>query len=390
MRQGQPDYLLLVATSMLLIAGLLTVYTASFAVGHLEFGDANYFVIRHAFFAIAGGAALLYFMRLDYRQLRHLAAPIMVVALLGLAAVLIPGIGVERNGARRWLELGPISFQPSEFAKLAMIIYISAWLAGRRENINKFSLGLVPFVLMVSVVGGLVIVEPDMGTAVIIVLTTSTLFFVAGAPLSHLALLMASGGLVTYVMILAQDYRLDRLTSFVSPEADPQGNGFHILQLLIALGSGGITGLGWGVSRQKFFYVPGAHTDGVFAIIGEELGFIGLLGVLGLFAFFMFRALKATLASRDQFGTLLGVGIVSWIAYQTLINIGGITRSIPLTGVPLPFLSYGGSALIAVMAGAGILLSLSRYGRNGSYTEQPKARAQRYARRNPAAGRSTE
>ena len=372
---------------MLLLAGLLTVYTASFAVGYLEFGNTNYFVMRHAFFALAGAAAMIYFMRLDYRQLRYLAAPMMIVALLGLMAVLIPGVGVERNGARRWLELGPITFQPSEFAKLAIIIYIAAWLAGRRENINKFSLGFVPFVLMVSVVGGLVIVEPDMGTAVIIVLTTSTLFFVAGAPLSHLALLIGSGGAVTYIMVLVQDYRLDRITSFVSPEADPQGNGFHILQLLIALGSGGVTGLGWGVSRQKFFYVPGAHTDGVFAIIGEELGFIGLLGVLGLFAFFVFRGLKATVASRDQFGTLLGVGIVSWIAYQSLINIGGITRSIPLTGVPLPFLSYGGSALIAVMAGAGVLLSLSRYGHDRSYAARPKPRAQRYARRGQQLGR---
>ena len=372
---------------MLLLAGLLTVYTASFAVGYLEFGDTNYFVMRHAFFALAGAAAMIYFMRLDYRQLRYLAAPMMIVALLGLLAVLVPGVGVERNGARRWLELGPITFQPSEFAKLAIIIYIAAWLAGRRENINKFSLGFVPFVLMVSVVGGLVIVEPDMGTAVIIVLTTSTLFFVAGAPLSHLALLIGSGGAVSYIMVLLQDYRLDRITSFVSPEADPQGSGFHILQLLIALGSGGVTGLGWGVSRQKFFYVPGAHTDGVFAIIGEELGLIGLLGVLALFAFFVFRGLKVTIASRDQFGTLLGVGIVSWIAYQSLINIGGITRSIPLTGVPLPFLSYGGSALIAVMAGAGVLLSLSRYDRDRSYSARPKPRAQRYARRGQLLGR---
>lgn len=379
---------------MLLLAGLLTVYTASFAAGYLEYGDANHFVVRQGIYAVAGLAALVYFMRLDYHRLRYLAAPMMVVALLGLAAVLVPGIGVERNGARRWLELGPVTFQPSEFAKLAVIIYISAWLAGRRENINRFTLGLVPFVLMVSVVGGLVIVEPDMGTAIIIVLTTSTLFFVAGAPLSHLALLMVSGGLVSYAMILAQDYRLDRIGSFVSPEADPQGTGFHILQLLIALGSGGVSGLGWGVSRQKFFYVPGAHTDGVFAIIGEELGFIGLLGVLGLFAFFVYRALKATLASRDQFGTLLGVGIMSWIAYQTLINIGGITRSIPLTGVPLPFLSYGGSALVAVMAGAGILLSLSRYGHDHPYRERPKARAMptgrqasHHARRGPILGR---
>jgi len=367
---------------MLLLAGLLTVYSASFAVGYLEYDNANYFVVRQAIYAVAGVCALVYFMRLDYRQLRYLAVPMMVVALLGLLAVLVPGIGVERNGARRWLELGPVSFQPSEFAKLAIIIYISAWLAGRKE-ISKFSLGLVPFVLMVSLVGGLVIVEPDMGTAIIIVLTTSTLFFVAGAPLSHLALLMASGGAVSYFMILVQDYRLDRITSFVSPESDPQGNGFHILQLLIALGSGGVTGLGWGVSRQKFFYVPGAHTDGVFAIIGEELGFIGLAGILALFAFFVFRGLKATYASKDQFGTLLGIGIVSWIAYQTLINVGGITRSIPLTGVPLPFLSYGGSALIAVMAGAGVLLSVSRYGRGRG--ERPKPRAQRYARSRAAA-----
>lgn len=372
---------------MLLVTGLLTVYTSSFAVGYLEFGTTSYFVTRQAIYALVGVAALVYFMRLDYRQLRHLAAPMMVVALLGLLAVLIPGIGVERNGARRWLELGPFTVQPSEFAKLAVIIYISAWLAGRRGDINTFTLGFVPFVLMVSVIGGLVIIEPDMGTTIIIVLTTGTLFFVAGAPLSHLALLMVSGGLVSYGMIILQDYRLDRITSFVSPEADPQGNGFHILQLLIALGSGGVTGLGWGVSRQKFFYVPGAHTDGVFAIIGEELGFIGLLGILGLFAFFAYRALKATLSSRDQFGTLLGVGIVSWIAYQTLINIGGITRSIPLTGVPLPFLSYGGSALVAVMAGAGVLLSLSRYGRDRSYVERPKARARRYARRGPALGK---
>jgi cell division protein FtsW len=363
---------------MLVLAGLLTVYSSSFAVGYLEFGDTNYFVMRQAFYALIGVAALVYCMRLDYRQLRHVAAPMMVLALIGLLAVLVPGIGVERNGARRWLELGPFTLQPSEFAKLAVVIYIAAWLSARREQLDQFSLGFVPFVLMVSVVGGLVIVEPDMGTAVIIVLTTSTLFFVAGAPLTHLVLLIGSGGAVTYAMVLVQEYRLDRIGSFVSPESDPQGSGFHILQLLIALGSGGLTGLGWGVSRQKFFYVPGAHTDGVFAIIGEEVGFIGLMGVLALFAFFLYRGLKATVSSRDQFGTLLGIGIVSWIGYQTLINIGGITRSIPLTGVPLPFLSYGGSALIAVMAAAGVLLSISRYGKERA---PAGSKARRYARR---------
>ena len=370
---------------MLLILGLLAVYTASFAVGYLEFGDTNYFVARQAIFALAGIAALVFFMRLDYGRLRVLSVPMMLAALAGLLAVLIPGLGVERNGASRWLELGPLTVQPSEFAKLAVIVYISAWLASRGKKVNKFSLGFVPFILMVGLVGGLVIAEPDMGTTIIILLVASTLFFVAGAPLSHLGLLILVGGLISWGVIVSKDYQMERLTSFVSPESDPQGIGFQIIQLLIALGSGGPVGLGWGASRQKFFYVPGAHTDGVFAILGEELGFIGLVAILGLFAFFLYRALRVTMRSRDQFAQLLGIGIVSWIAYQTLINIGGITRTIPLTGVPLPFLSYGGSSLIAIMAAVGILLSLSRYTRDISYLERQRSQPQPkgHSRRNP-------
>jgi cell division protein FtsW len=359
---------------MLLMLGLLTVYTSSFAVGYLEYGDTNYFVARQAIFSLVGLAALVFFMRLDYHYLKVLSVPMMAVALLGLLAVLIPGLGVERNGASRWLEVGPLSVQPSEFAKLAVIVYISAWLASRGDQISKFSLGFVPFVLMVGLIGGLVIAEPDMGTTIIILLTAITLFFVAGAPLSHLSLLLAVGGFISYMVIISRDYQLDRLVSFVSPESDPQGVGFHIIQLLIALGSGGPLGLGWGASRQKFFYVPSSHTDGVFAILGEELGFVGLMAVIGLFGFFMYRAVRVTMRSRDRFAVLLGIGVVAWISYQTLINIGGITRTIPLTGVPLPFLSYGGSALVSVMAGAGILLSLSRFSRDHGYLERERTR----------------
>jgi cell division protein FtsW len=239
---------------------------------------------------------------------------------------------------------------------------------------------------MVGLVGGLVVIEPDMGTAIVILLTTSILFFVAGAPLSHLALLIGAGALISWGLIFAQDYRLDRLTSFVSAEEDPQGTGFHILQLLIAFGSGGPAGLGWGASRQKFFYVPGAHTDGVFAIIGEELGLIGALAVLGLFVFFVYRGFKTVMSCRDQFGTLLAMGIVSWIGCQTIINIGGITRTIPLTGVPLPFLSYGGSSLIALLAGVGILLNVSRYGKDRSFLEREWS-STRPAPRRPTYGR---
>ncbi len=358
---------------MLLITGLLAVYSSSFAIGYHLYGDTNYFVARQAVFALVGLGALVFFMRLNYSQLRALSVPMLALALLGLLAVLVPGIGVQRNGAARWLELGPVSIQPSEYAKLAVIIYISAWLASRGQQINRFSLGFVPFVLMLGVIGGLVIAEPDMGTTIIILLTASTLFFVAGAPLSHLGLLIAVGGIISYAVVLQRDYQLDRLVSFVDPGSDPQGNGFQILQLLIALGSGGPLGLGWSESRQKFFYLPGSHTDGVFAILGEELGFIGLMAILALFAFFVYRGLRVTMRSRDQFATLLCIGIVSWIAYQTLINIGGITRTIPLTGVPLPFLSYGGSSLIAVMAGVGVLLSVSRYSSGLAYSARPSA-----------------
>jgi len=373
LRAGPPDYMLLAAAAILVVTGLLAVYSASFAIGYREYGDTNYFVARQAVFALLGIAAMAFFMRLDYTKLRGFSLPILIVALGGLVIVLIPGLGVERNGASRWLDIGPVSIQPSEFAKLAVIIYISAWLASRGQQIHRFSLGFVPFVLLLGIVGGLIIAEPDMGTTLIILLTASTLFFVAGAPVTHLGLLIAVGGLISYFVINQKDYQLDRLVSFMDPGSDPQGVGFQILQLLIALGSGGPAGLGWSESRQKFFYVPGSHTDGIFAILGEELGFIGLLAILGLFAFFVYRALRVTIRSRDRFAMLLGIGIVSWISYQTLINIGGITRTIPLTGVPLPFLSYGGSSLIMVLAAVGVLLSISRYTSDVSFLERERA-----------------
>jgi cell division protein FtsW len=383
---GQPDYLLLAAVAMLLITGLLAVYTSSFGLAYHEYGDANYFVKRQVIFAVAGLAALVVFMRIDYHHLRALSVPMLVASLAGLLIVLSP-LGVERNGAQRWIELGPASIQPSEFAKLSVIIYISAWLAARGSDIKQFSLGFVPFVIFLSVICALIIAEPDMGTTITIVLVACTLFFVAGAPLSHLALLLGAGSATAYLVIQTKEYQLDRLTSFFSPESDPEGLGFQIIQLLVALGSGGPTGIGWAESRQKHLYVPGAHTDGVFAILGEELGFIGLMAILGLFGFLVFRGLKVAMNSRDNFATLLAIGIVSWIAYQTLINVAGITRTIPLTGVPLPFLSYGGSALIAVMAGIGVLLSISRYTAETRYVERtskPTFRPVRDDRSDPA------
>jgi cell division protein FtsW len=380
--------MLMAAAAMLVITGLLAVYTSSFAVGYHEYGDTNYFVARQAVFALLGVCALVFFMRMDYNRLRAWSVPMLLLAFIALVLVLVPGVGVERNGATRWLVFGPVSLQPSEFAKLAVVIYIAAWLASRGKDINQFSLGFVPFVLLLGIVGGLVIAEPDMGTTIIIFVTASTLFFVAGAPLSHLGLLIGVGSVISYAVVLQRDYQLDRLALFVNPNSDPDGGGFQIIQLLVALGSGGPLGEGWGEGRQKFFYVPGAHTDGVFAILGEELGFFGLVAIMGLFAFFIYRAALVTIRSRDRFSMLLCIGVIAWISAQTLINIGGITRTIPLTGVPLPFLSYGGSSLIMVMAAVGVLLSVSRYASSEpTPSRSPSAPRRKATRRRPAYNR---
>jgi cell division protein FtsW len=367
LKVGSPDYVIMAAVGVLVVMGVLAVYSSSFALGMLEFGDANYFVFRQVFFAIVGVVALVVLMKADYRQLRALSPLLMLAAIVGLTLVLVPGFGYERNGATRWISFGgPIPpLQPSEFAKLALIIYVSAWLAWRGDEVKQFWVGFFPFVFIVGIVAGLIMLQPDLGTTIVIVLTTLTLVYVAGASLTHVAAFVCIATIAAGLLVLTGEYRADRIFAFVAAEDDPSGRGFQTLQLLIALGSGGIDGLGLGASRQKFFYVPGAHTDGIFAIIGEELGFIGCAVVLVLFAILMFRGFRVILRARDDFGSLLAVGIVSWIGYQTIINIGGITRAMPLTGIPLPFLSYGGSALMTMLAAIGILLSVSRYGVDG-------------------------
>jgi len=364
--------------------GLLMVYSSSFALGLEAFNDANYFVLRQVMWAAIGIVLLLTLMRMDYHWLRAISPLLMLVAIVGLVAVLLPGFGVERNGASRWLALGPVPpVQPSEFAKLALIIYVSAWLAGKGAYVKDFAMGFVPFVTMVGIVAGLTLLEPDTGTAAVLVLTTVTLFFVAGASLTHVGALIGIGGVTATLLIATGGYRADRLFAFMDPQSDPSGVGFHTLQLLIALGSGGISGLGLGASRQKFFYIPNAHTDGIFAIVGEELGFIGAIAVIILFAVLIYRGFRIVLGARDDFGSLLATGIVVWIAYQALINVGGMTRAIPMTGIPMPFLSYGGSALAALLAAVGILLSISKT----SKVPDPEPRTQQPAKRPRVAGR---
>lgn len=383
-RRHRPDYWLLSLTLALVAIGLLAVYSASFAIGMNDYSNPNYFIVKQLIAAAIGLVLLLAALCIDYRWLRRYSPLIMLLSLLSLLAVLVPHVGVDSNGARRWLALGPLPpLEPSEFAKLAMIIYIAAWLSAKGEQIHDFSLGFVPFVMMVGLVSGLILLEPDMGTAVIITLTTVTMFFVAGAALRHVLTLVLAGTLSALLLIVVEGYRSSRLLIFLNPEKDPAGAGFHILQLLIALGSGGLHGLGLGSSRQKFFYVPGAHTDGIFAIIGEEAGFIGAVFMIVLFALFVWRGLRAAARARDQFAALVAVGVTCWVGYEAVINIGGITRSMPMTGIPLPFVSYGGSALMACLAGAGVLLSVTRYLGEERTTEERRPAASAPARERP-------
>ena len=361
-RRHAPDYALFAIVAMLVVLGLIAVYSSSYALGYERYGDPNFFVRRQAVAALLGLLGLVAVMNLDYRRLMRPSPLLMLAAVVALGAALLPGLGVEQNGAARWVAVGSLPpWQPSEFAKLAVLVYIAAWLAAKGEGVRSFAVGVLPFAATVGLVAALIVVEPDLGTAVLVAAVTGTLFFVAGARLTHVITLVGSGAAMTGLLVLVTGYRVERILAFTSPESDPSGFGFQTLQMLLALGSGRVGGLGLGVSRQKFFYVPGSHTDGVLAIIGEELGFIGVMVVLGLFALLLWRGLQIARRAADPFGSLLATGVLAWIGFQMLINVGGVTRTLPLTGIPLPFLSYGGSSLVMTLTAVGVLLSVSRY-----------------------------
>ncbi|MFO1378743.1 MAG: putative lipid II flippase FtsW, partial [Steroidobacteraceae bacterium] len=330
-------------TAVLTVIGFVVVYSSSFVTGLVDFGDPYYFVIRQVIWAVAGGAALVVMSRTDYRRLRPLAVPIMAATIVLLIAVLV--VGVQGGGAQRWIGVGELTIQPAEFAKLAVIIYLAAWLASKGDEVRSFEHGLLPFVMIIGSVSLLIMLQPNLGTTLIILIITVTMFWVAGASFAQMAALGITGFTCLAILATAAGYRADRLTAFFSAESDPQGNGFQTLQALIAIGNGGLHGLGLGASRAKFFYIPESHTDGVFAIVGEELGLIATIPIIALYMLLMFRGFQVARRARDEFGQLIATGITTWVTIQALLNIGGITRVVPLTGVPLPFLSFGSNAL---------------------------------------------
>lgn len=358
---------------MFTITGLVAVYSSSFVIGLARFGSPYYFVIRQGIWAIIGALLLVAAMKTDYRKLRPFAVPIMGLTIAALVAVLF--IGVEGGGARRWLGVGELTIQPAEFAKLTVIVYLAAWLSSKGESIRSLEHGTIPFIIIIGLVGALIMLQPNLGTTVIILTITFTMFWVAGASITQMVALGAAGFSAIALLATVAGYRADRLTAFFNAELDPQGNGFQTLQSLIAIGNGGISGLGLGASRGKFFYIPESHTDGVFAIIGEEMGLLATVPILVLYLILMFRGFQVARRARDDFGRLIATGITTWITVQALLNIGGITRVIPLTGVPLPFLSFGSNALAAVLLAMGVLISISRYGTDrGGYMDQGSGR----------------
>ncbi len=345
----------------LLFFGLVMIASAGVAYSKTRFGDPYFFFKHQLFYGILPGLVILYIVqKIDYSFWKKISFPFFVLSLICLILVFVPGIGTKIYGASRWIQLGPFSFQPSEMLKLSLILYLAAWLENRTESIRDFYEGLLPFSAIVAIVSLLLVKQPDVGTLGVIVLISMSIYFISGAKLFHLFLMGGLGMVVLYIVVKLEPYRADRFMVFLHPELDPRGIGYQINQALLAIGSGGIFGVGIGHSLQKFNYLPEPVGDSIFAIIGEELGLVGAVFLVVLFLMFAMRGLRVAREAPDRFGKLVAVGIVSWIIFQAFINISAISGIIPLTGIPLPFISYGGTSIIFLMIAAGILLNISK------------------------------
>lgn len=362
-RASHPDWWLLFTAVALLFLGVFIVFDASYARAAQSAAtgrDSFYFLKRQALWAVLGLIAMAIAMRVPYWRLGRYWPLLLLLAAVALILVLIPGVGIERNGSRRWLGTGALTVQPSEFAKLALVIFIAAYGAVRKASVRDPIFGLAPILLVTSALGGLVAIE-DLGTGVSMVLTGLIMTYLTGARKRHLAVFCLLGLIAFGAFVAQKEYRVQRVVAFVNPWNYYDGAGYQPAQSLVALGSGGITGRGIARGNQKFFYLPAEHTDYIFATVGEEMGLIGSLGLLAALCFLVVRGLTVAHRSNDRFGSLLASGLACMIGVQALLNIAVVTSSIPATGVPLPFISYGGSALVFTMLSVGIMLSVSQH-----------------------------
>lgn len=364
-RTSTPDYWLLATVGALVIIGLVMLYSSSFAIAAEKYGSPMFFLGKQLLWVVIGAVGALITMRLDYRFWRRYSVVGMAVVIVLLIAVrVLPApLSEEINGAKRWITLGPISIQPSQLGYLVFAVYIADWLSKRGQKLRQVAYGLVPFATIMGVLAGLIMLEPDMGTAVVLVLVGAIVFVVAGADLKQIALAGVLSGGIFFLFARFSPYRWARISAFVDPWSAPSDVGYHLIHNLMALGSGGFFGVGLGQGLQKFQWLPSPHTDSIFAVIGEELGLLGCLLFVGLFLWIAYRGFTISLRAPDRYGLLLGVGLTTWLSFQGLLNMGVVAGLLPFTGLTLPFVSYGGSSLACCMAATGLLINLSCHAR---------------------------
>jgi cell division protein FtsW len=352
--------LLLLPTALLTVTGLVMVLSASSVSAFTTYGSSFWFFNRQLLYAALGCVLFLLTSRMRYRVWQRISVPFLIVTIGLLLLALHPAAGTSAYGASRWIDLGSFTLQPSELAKLALVAFAATVLTKKWNKLDDPLHLLIPLGIVVAVIAGIVILQRDLGTTLILVGTAFLLLFVAGVRLRYLMVTAAFGLASTAYLILGEGYRRTRLLSFSDPWADAQNTGYQLIQGLIALGSGGMFGVGLGASRQKWEFVPNAHTDFIFAILGEELGFFGGLVVLALFGSLIYAGIRIAVRAPDTFGRLLAAGITSWIGLQAIVNLGAVTGLLPITGVPLPLVSFGGTALIVTLAAVGVLASIAR------------------------------
>jgi cell division protein FtsW len=372
-RKLSPDLWLFGVVLALVFLGVVMVYSASAIIAADRFGDPFFFLKKQLFWAFLGGGLLWAALRLDYRRLERLVVPLLVVSIALLVLVLLPPFGQAINGTRRWFRIGPLSFQPVELAKFALVLYLASFLTRRAAALRSFWQGLFPILLVAGTMALLTFVQPDLGNSLALVVLTLVLAYLAGAPVKHMAWVAAAALPLVTLAVALKPYRWRRMLAFVNPWDDPQGSGFQIIQSFLALGSGGLTGRGLGGSKQKLFYLPEPYTDFIFAIVGEELGLIGAVCVIALFAVLIWRGLRVGLRAPDPFGSYLALGLTVMLATQTLVNLGVVLGALPTKGLPLPFVSFGGSALLMTMFSAGVLLNISQHATGAAAWEESPA-----------------
>lgn len=349
-------------TIFLVLTGVVMVYSASSIMADKRFHDSFFFLKRHAIYAVIGISAMIFVSKSDYGEIRKIAYPFLLFTLGLLILLLIPGVGTEAGGATRWLRAGPLSIQPSELTKLA-IIFAFAYSFSKKKDMRCFKKGFLPYALVLGLCIALMLLQPDFGTAMTLAGIVFVMLFVAGVRFSYLTASASVMIAVAAMLVAGAEYRRKRILSFLDPWSDPQDTGFQIIQSFLAFGSGGLTGRGLGEGRQKLFYLPEPHTDFVLPVIGEEMGFLGLLVVILFFVAIVVLGIKAALRASDDFGSHLAIGITSMIALQAIINMGVVMGLLPTKGLPLPFISYGGTSLIVNMIGVGILISITARGK---------------------------